>query len=495
MDQENALVVEETLDPDDWESIRDLGHQMLDDMLDYLCKIREKPVWQPIPEDVKREFQSPLPVDGQSLQEIYNEFTNYILPYPLGNIHPRFWGWVAGTGTISGMLADMLAAGMNSNLAGADHIANYVEKQVIDWLFEIFGFPSSASGLLTSGCSAGNLIALTVARNAKAGHDIRQEGLWAARKMVLYASTEIHSSIQKTAEMLGLGRFALHTIPVNDDYQIDLDRLTNAISKDRQNGYLPFCAVGAAGTTNTGAVDDLNRLADICQQENLWFHVDGAFGAWAILAAKSNNLVAGIERADSLALDLHKWIYLPYEIGAVLVRNEQDHREAFSLTPAYLSHGEDQLAMTGGSLPWFSDYTFQLSRGFRALKAWVAIKEYGTNKLGRLIQQNIDQAQHLARLIVGSPELELIAPVTLNVVCFRYFQPDLEGVKLDEINTKILAELQAQGIAAPSSTTLNGMIVFHVAHTNHRTRKEDFDILVKNVVHLGNEAVKFHRTA
>jgi len=487
MDQENALIVEETLDPDDWGSIRDLGHQMLDDMLDYLCTIREKPVWQSIPEDVKQEFQCPLPVEGQSLQEIYNEFTNYILPYPLGNIHPRFWGWVAGTGTISGMLADMLAAGMNSNLAGADHIANYVEKQVIEWLIAIFGFQSSASGLLTSGCSAGNLIALTVARNTKAGHDIRQEGLWAARKMVLYASTEIHSSIQKTAEILGLGRNALHTIPVNKDFQIDLDRLVDTIAEDHQNGYMPFCAVGAAGTTNTGAVDNLNRLADICQQENLWFHVDGAFGAWAILAAKSNNLVAGIERADSLALDLHKWIYLPYEIGGVLVRNEQDHREAFSLTPAYLSHGEDQLAMTGGSLPWFSDYTFQLSRGFRALKAWVAIKEYGTDKLGRLIQQNIDQAQYLARMIVDSPELELVAPVTLNVVCFRYFQPDLDEVRLDEINMKILAELQAQGIAAPSSTSINAKYAMHVANTNHRSCKDDFKILVHEVKRIGNK--------
>ena len=488
MEQGRTTLVEETLDPDDWESTRALGHRMLDDMLDYLKTIRENPVWRPIPDEVKRKFSMPLPEKAQELEEIYHEYREYILPYPLGNIHPRFWGWVAGTGTVSGMLADMLAAGMNPNLAGADHIANYVEVQVIDWLKEMLGFPASASGLLTSGCSAGNLIGLTVARNTKAGYDLRREGIQAApQKMVLYASQQIHSSIQKAAEMLGLGSEALHMIPVNDNFQIDLKLLIKTIDKDRQHGYLPFCIVGAAGTTNTGAVDDLNALADICQQENLWFHVDGAFGAWAVLASKAKKLVAGIGRADSLAFDLHKWIYLPYEIGGVLVRSEENHRRAFSLTPAYLSHGEDQLAMTGGTLPWFSDYGFQLSRGFRALKAWMAIKEYGCNKLGRLIQQNIDQAHYLADLIDASPELELLAPVMLNVVCFRYIQPNLNEDVLDELNVKILAELQEQGIAAPSSTTINGKHVLHVAHTNHRSRRADFDVLVGEVKRIGDE--------
>ncbi len=270
MAQEKTTILEETLDPEDWESMRTLGHQMLDDMLDYLNNIREYPTWQPVPEEVKRKFRMPLPENDQDLEDIYKEFTDYILPYPLGNIHPRFWGWVAGTGTVSGMLADMLAAGMNPNLAGADHIANYVEKQVIDWIIEMFGFPASASGLLTSGCSAGNLIGLTVARNTKAGYNLRREGLQAApQKMVLYASREIHSSIQKAAEMLEVGSDALHLIPVNDNFQIDLDLLIKTIDQDRQRGYLPFCIVGAAGTTNTGAVDDLNMLADICQQENL----------------------------------------------------------------------------------------------------------------------------------------------------------------------------------------------------------------------------------
>jgi aromatic-L-amino-acid decarboxylase len=488
MAQERGMPVEETLDPEDWESMRALGHRMLDDMLDYLKTVRERPVWQPIPEDVRRRFRMPLPVDCQKPEDIYKEFSDFILPHPLGNIHPRFWGWVAGTGTVSGMLAELLAAGLNPCLAGADHVANYVEKQVIDWLKEMLGFPASASGLLTSGCSAANLIGLAVARNTQAGFDLRLEGIQAApNKMVLYASEEIHSSIQKAVELLGLGSDALRLMPVNDCFQIDLERLKATIAQDREGGYLPFCVVGAAGTTNTGAVDDLNTLADICQQENLWFHVDGAFGAWAALTPGARNQVAGMERADSLAFDLHKWMYMPYEIGCVLVRREEELRNTFSLTPAYLAHGEGGRGMTGGDLPWFSDYGFQLSRGFRALKAWMSFKEHGSRKYARLIQQNIDQAHYLAELIDASPELELAAPVTLNVVCFRYITPGLDDAALDALNKEILVELQEQGIAAPSGTIIGGKYVLHVAHTNHRSRREDFGVLVREVIRIGGE--------
>ena len=488
MAQDITKLIEETLDPEDWESMRELGHRMLDDMLDYLKTVRDRPVWQPIPEDVKQKFRLPPPANPQKPEEIYKEFSDFILPYPLGNIHPRFWGWVVGTGTVSGMLADMLAAAMNSNLAGADHIANYVEKQVIDWLIETLGFPATASGLLTSGCSAANLIGLTVARNIKAGYDLRREGLQASQhKMVLYTSQETHSSIQKAVELLGLGGNALRILPLNLDFQVDLDVLKETIAQDRRQGFLPFCIVGTAGSTNTGAIDDLNALADICQQEHLWFHIDAAFGAWAVLASDTRDQVAGMERADSLSVDLHKWIYLPLEVGAILVPSEQKHRNAFSLTPAYLTHGEDQRGMTGGTLPWFSDYGFQLSRGFRALKAWMAFKEYGTRKYGRLIQQNIDQAKYLANLIESAPELELMAPVPLNVVCFRYVIPGLNDTELDSLNQQILAELQEQGIAVPSSTTIDGKYVLHVAHTNHRTRREDFEILVREVIRIGKE--------
>jgi glutamate/tyrosine decarboxylase-like PLP-dependent enzyme len=469
--------------------MRVLGHRMLDDMLDYMKTVRERPPWRHAPDGVKAYFSRPLPLDPQPPVEVYDEFLEYVLPYPLGNIHPRFWGWVVGTGTVFGALAELLAASMNTSpTGGAYHSANYVEKQVIDWVKEMLGYPASASGLLTSGCSAANLIGLAVARNTRAGYDLRREGIRAApRKMVLYASDEIHSSIHKAVELLGLGMDALRPVPVNDYFQIDLPALKTAIARDRQDGHLPFCVVGAAGTTNTGAVDDLNALADICQQEGLWLHVDGAFGAWAALTSDARGMVAGMERADSLALDLHKWMYVPYEIGCALVRREKDHRKAFSLTAAYLGHGEGGRGLTGVDLPWFSDYGFQLSRGFRALKAWMSLKEHGGRKYGRLIQQNIDQARYLAELIDAAPELELAAPVTLNVVCFRYIRPGLDDAALDELNKQIEVELQEQGIAVPSVTTIRGQCVLRVAHTNHRSRREDFDLLVREVMRIGEE--------
>jgi glutamate/tyrosine decarboxylase-like PLP-dependent enzyme len=257
--------------------------------------------------------------------------------------------------------------------------------------------------------------------------------------------------------------------------------------QDRQAGHLPFCVVGAAGTTNTGAVDNLDALADICVEQGLWLHVDGAFGAWAAIAPEAKDVVAGMERADSLALDLHKWMYMPYEIGCVLVQQEQDHRRTFSLTPDYLAHGEGGGGLAGGDLPWFSDYGFQLSRGFRALKAWMSLKEHGALKYGRLIQQNIDQAHYLAKLVDAAPELELSAPVMLNVVCFRYIGDNLDNATLNEVNKRIVVELQERGIAAPSGTTLGGKYVLHVANTNHRSLREDFDVLVREAIQIGKE--------
>jgi len=246
---------EETLDPNNWESMRKLGHNMLDDMMNYMETVRKRPVWQHLPEQVKVNFSKPVPEQPQPPEEIYEEFVENVLPYPMGNIHPRFWGWILGTGTVMGAFAELLAASMNTNTGGGgNHIANHVEKQVIDWIKEMLGYPQSASGVLTSGCSAANIIGLTVARNAKAGFDLRREGLQRAKqRMVLYASQEIHSSIQKAAELLGLGSEALRLLPVNNYFQIDLKALRTTIKKDRDKGYRPFCVVGAAGTTNTGS--------------------------------------------------------------------------------------------------------------------------------------------------------------------------------------------------------------------------------------------------
>jgi aromatic-L-amino-acid decarboxylase len=476
---------ERTLDPADWDELRALAHQMVDDMLTHLETVRERPVWQPMSAEARARFNQPLPEQPEGAQAAYQAFVEDVLPYPLGNIHPRFWGWVIGTGTPVGALAEMLAATMNPNLGGADHAANQVERQVIAWCKALVGFPAEASGLLVSGGSMANFVGLTVARNTQAGYDIRREGVGAApRPMTFYASTEVHSSNIKAVELLGLGQDALRLISVNDEYRIDLDALQEAIAADRAAGCQPLCVIGCAGTVNTGAFDDLNALADICARERLWFHVDGAFGALAALSPDSRPLVAGMERADSLAFDLHKWMYMPYEVGCTLVRAEEAHRQAFSLTPDYLVHATRG---TAAGSPWFSDYGVQLSRGFRALKVWMSLKAHGAAAYRAMIQQNIDQARYLSGLVDDHPNLERLAPTSLNIVCYRYVEPGLSDEQLDDLNTELLIQLQEQGIAVPSGTVLQGRYAIRVANTNQRSRREDFDLLMRESVRLGGQ--------
>lgn len=487
MKAEKNYLDEETLDPQDWAGMRKLGHQMLDDALDYLEDLRNRPTWQHAPEKVKANFEEGPPLDSQSPDEIYAEYLKYVLPYSIGNNHPRFWGWIAGTGTVMGAFAEFLGAVSNSPSGAFSYISpNYVENQVLNWFKTLFGFPLEASGVITSGCSASNLIGLAVARNSKAGFELRQKGLRASpQEMVLYASKEAHSSLQKAVELLGLGSDSLRTIPVNQALQMDINELRKAIKKDRNKGCYPFCVIGAAGTTNTGSIDNLKALADICQEEDLWYHIDGAFGAWAAIAPHSRHLVDGMERADSLAFDLHKWMYLPYAIGGLLVKDEEVHRKAFSLTPTYLAHGDGLRGLTGIDVPWNSDYSHQLSRSFPALKAWMTIKEHGVRKFGRLIQQNIDQAQYLCELVEAETELEMALPVSLNIVCFRYVLEEMNDHQHDELNKRIEIELQEQGIAVPSIVSIQDKKYLHVAITNHRSRREDFDILVREVIRLG----------
>jgi aromatic-L-amino-acid decarboxylase len=478
---------EETLDPKDWESMRALGHQMLDDSLDYIQNLRQLPVWVHAPDTVKTHFVTSPPLKPQSPQEIYEEYVEYILPHHIGLCHPRFWGWVGGTGTVMGAYAELLAAMTNSISGAFSFISpNYVEMQVLDWFKELLGFPSSASGQLTGGCSAANLIGLAVGRNTHAGFNVRREGLSAAPQMLtLYASEQAHSSIQKAVELLGLGSDALRSVPVNEHLEINLAMLEKQIKQDKQSGFHPFCVVGVAGTTNTGAIDDLDRLADICSEHNLWFHVDGAFGAWAAITPSYQHLVSGLERADSLAFDLHKWMYIPYPIGCVLVKNEEMHRGTFSLTPTYLSHGEGERGLTAVDVPWLVDYGFDLSRGFSALKAWMTIKEQGISKYRRLITQNIEQAHYLADLVEKASNLELALPVSLNVVCFRFSDHALDDSELNIINKNIEIELQERGLAVVSSVVIQNKNYLHTAITNHRTRREDLRNLVRDVILIG----------
>jgi len=391
-----------------------------------------------------------------------------------------------GAGTVTGALADFLAAIMNSNLGGGNHVSGMVEDQVIDWMKEILGFPPDASGLLVSGGSMANFVGLAVARSAKAGYNIREEGIrGGSQQLTVYASTEVHSCNQKAVELLGLGSKYLRKISVQADYTIDLAALKQAIASDRQAGFRPSCVIGSAGTVNTGAIDDLNALADLCQAEDLWFHVDGAIGAIAVLAENMKPQLAGIERADSIALDLHKWLHIPFEAGCVIVRSETKHRHTFSLTPEYLAHETRGLAAGH----WFSDYGLQLSRQFRALKVWMSIKEHGLDRFGRMIARNVEQAHYFGRLVEQDPNLELLAPIGMDIVCFRFNPGNLDDTALNALNKEILMQLQEQGIAAPSYTTLNGRYCLRIAIANHRSRQEDFDLLAKEVVRFGQELV------
>ncbi len=477
-------MTELTLDPESWSDLRALGHRMIDDMVDHLASVRERPVWQPFPDAVRARLAEPLPHDGRPAETVYEQFKRDVLPYPPGNIHPRFWGWVIGTGTPLAMLADMLASGMNPQTAGVQEAARYVEERVLAWLAEVMGFPAGSSGLLVSGGSMANLVALAVARQARAGFDVREEGVGnGAPPLVVYASTEVHSSVKKAVELMGLGHRNLHLVPVDADYRIDVTALEAAIAADRAQGRRPICVVGNAGTVNTGATDDLEALARLCRAENLWFHVDGAFGALVRLAPELAPIVRGLESADSVAFDLHKWAYLPFEVGCTLVRHPEVHRDTFAAAPSYLGATARGLA-AGGVL--FADLGVQLSRGFRALKVWMAFKTHGVDLIGKVIAQNVSQIRYLVSLVESHPKLELLAPAPLNICCFRYVAPGLDVPALNALNQEILWRLQESGVALPSHTVLDGRFAIRVANTNQRSRQEDFDLLVKTIVEIGD---------
>ena len=482
VDQEFAE--EESLDPADWEELRSLGHRMLDDMLDYLSTVREKPAWQAPPEIVKTHLQAPLPTEPQDAASVYQEFVQDVLPYTNGNRHPRFWGWVQGNGTPLGMLADMLASGMNPHLAGFNQAPVLVEQQVLAWLTELMGMPPETSGILVSGGTMANITGLAVARHAKAGFDVRELGLQQNGQPMLtvYGSTETHGWAQKAAEVMGLGNRAFHRIAVDDDFRIDVRALREAVVEDRRAGSRPFCVIGTAGTVNTGAIDDLAALAKFCREEGLWFHVDGAFGALAKIVPSLESLVAGMEQADSLAFDLHKWMYLPFEIACVLVRDAKVHAEAFALTPSYLA--ETSRGVISGGLP-FAERGLELTRSFRALKVWMSLKTHGVKAFSRLIEQNVHQARYFAKLIEACPDLELLAPVSLNIVCFR-FAPENDRIDgLNKVNEEILLRIQESGLAVPSSTKIGNAFALRIAITNHRSKRADFDLVITAVLECG----------
>jgi aromatic-L-amino-acid decarboxylase len=477
-EEDRATRALETLDPLDWHSFRAQGHRMLDDILDYLEHIRERPVWQPIPEEARALCREPIPWRPTDLGAVHDEFLRAILPFATGNAHPGFFGWVHGGGNPAAVLAEMLAAGLNANLGGRDHMPIEVERQIVCWMRNLFGFPDTATGLFVTGTSMANLIGVLVARTKALGPGVHRTGLTAsAKRLTAYASLAVHGCITKAMAMTGLGSEALRLIPTTSSHQISLGALAEAVAADRRAGFTPFLVVGTAGTVDIGAIDDLAALADLAARNGLWLHVDGAFGALAILAPELAPRLAGIERADSLAFDFHKWGQVPYDAGFVLVRDGALHRQTFATHQAYLrrtSHG-----LAAGSF-WPCDYGPDLSRGFRALKTWFTLKVHGAARLGSVIARTCELAQYLKTRIEATSALELLAPVPLNIVCFRYRSPDS-----DRVNAEIVTDLQESGIAAPSTTILDGRLAIRAAIVNHRTEARDLDALVEATLAFG----------
>jgi aromatic-L-amino-acid/L-tryptophan decarboxylase len=458
------------LDPEDWTRFREAAHALLDRCIDRLEDARSHP-WQPVPPDLDRTYAigAPLP-DPVELGDV---LARDVLPHATGNTHPRFWGWVHGTGLASGLLSEMVAATMNSNCGGRDHGASRMERAVIDWSRRVLGFPETASGVLVAGTSQATVIALAAARVAALGPEVRSRGQDGA-PLVAYAGSGAHNAIRKAVELLGIGSANLRLIP-DAAGGLDAAALRARIREDRAAGARPFAVIGTAGSVDLGRFDDLHALADVARDEGLWLHVDAAFGAWTRLADEPwRSLGDGIERADSVACDFHKWMYVPYDCGLALIRDEAAHRAAFAARPAYLEGQERGL---GGGEPWFCDYGVDLSRGNRALRVWTALRHYGADRLGAAITANCAQAALMGRLVEAEGRMRLAAPVVSNLCVFS---ADGARAPADQgaLNARIAQDLQLAGEAVVSTTAVDGVTCLRAAITNHRTTPADVEAAV-----------------
>jgi aromatic-L-amino-acid/L-tryptophan decarboxylase len=456
------------LDPQDWESFRQRSHEALDGMIDFLRNARERPVWREAPAEIRNRFEAPLPRAPRDFVDVLEDFDTHIKPFAVGNTHPLFMGWVHGAGTPVGMIAEMLAGGLNANCGGRNHIGIEVERQITRWVAELFEFPQGSSGVFVTGSSAANFLGLLVARDAAMGHDIRGAGLIEkGARLTAYASDQAHACVAQAMELAGAGSAHLRLIPIDSAGAMRTDLLEAAIARDLAADLNPFLIVGTAGSVNTGAIDPLPELARIARRFHLWFHIDGAFGALAALSANLRPRLLGIEQADSIALDFHKWAHVPYDSGFLLVRDAAMHRGTFANAAAYLSRAPRGLA---AGETWPCDLGPDLSRGFRALKTWFTFQVHGADKIGRAIEANCENAAYLAERLAQSDTFELRAPASLNIVCFA-----LRAAWPDRANEEIVIDLQERGIAAPSTTTLSGRPVIRAAIVNHRTTRADIN--------------------
>jgi aromatic-L-amino-acid/L-tryptophan decarboxylase len=473
-------------DRDRWtwtaDEIRRIGYQVVDLIAEHLHDLPAEPVFVPVPPELGTAFlNEPVPTDGRAPEAILDLFKATVEPYPFGNGHPRFFGWVNSPPTVMGIFADALAAAMNPSCAGGNHAAIYVEHQVINWFKQLLGYPAEASGLLVSGGSMAALTALTVARHAKCGFDVRGQGLrQASSQLVFYKTHEGHGCHQKAIELLGIGSNHIRTIDHDEGWRMRPSALAARIVADRRDGLTPIAVIASAGTVNTGAIDPLADIADVCAEHDVWLHVDGAYGAPAILTPQYEGVLSAISRADSIALDPHKWLCVPVEAGLVLIRHADAQRRAFSLVPAYL-RTDGSLTGVGGP-PWFSEYGFQQTRGFRALKVWMSLLHHGVSGYREAITQTLDLAAALADMLRSSDDFEVCEPQGLGIVCFR-LRPanpaEDSAPRLDSLNQAVLERLQLGGDAFLSSTVLNGVFWLRACILNPRTSRDDLHALLR----------------
>lgn len=426
-------------------------------------------------------FDEPLPEEPQPMESILNEVERKILANSTLYLSPRFFGYINSGGNQASILAELLASAVNQILSlwHFSPAASEVERRVIQWIAQFIGYPAQAGGCLLSGGSAGNLVGLAVARKQKAPFDADSLGMRGGPLLSVYASQEVHASVDKAMTILGMGSDQLRKIAVRDDFTIDLEALERQVTEDRTSGYRPICVVGVAGTTNTGAIDPLDRLAEFCRAQGLWFHVDAAYGGPAASTKVAGELFRGLEQADSIVVNPHKWLYVPAEAACVLVREPAALRHTFQVAADYLKEGNDR----GDDSPFdYKDYGPQLSRNFRALKVWMTFKAYGATKLRAAIESNIEIMRYLANRIDESQDFVRLAPVPLSVVCFQYRTTDsfrhTDQQYLDDLNNRMLDALEKDGRLFLSGTTIHGKRALRACSVNHRLRREDVDFLL-----------------
>jgi aromatic-L-amino-acid decarboxylase len=466
--ERSGKIEAKALDPEDWAQFREQAHAALDLVLSHVEGIRGEPVWQPPNADAISYFSQELPVHGRDMDDLLAGVRDYVVPFATGNLHPRFMGWVHGAGTPAGIIGELVAAGLNLNCGGRNHIGLSIERQIVAWMGQALAYPANASGIFVTGSSMANFLAAIIAKTEALGVQSREHGLMQVdRPLVAYASAEAHSCIAQAMQLSGIGSLHLRQIPVDEFRRLRSDELERAIAADEQIGARPFMIVGTAGTVNTGAIDPLEDIAEIAERNRLWFHVDGAIGALAMLSPKMKPEFSGLERSDSIALDFHKWGHVPYDAGFLLVKDADAHKRAFAQPAAYLQRSDMGLAARE---TWPCDLGADLSRGCRALKTWLTLAALGTERIGASIEGTCALARYLADLVESSDRFVLKARVALNIVCFGIRNAGPETVR------DVVTKLQLAGIAAPSWTTLDGETVIRCAIVNHRTTVEDIDV-------------------